>query len=200
MIMAHKVTLDTNLIIDLEEGRGGCDDILRLIDLNNKGNIEIFIPAIMASEKMIFGQKTKKFQDFLFLLRKLGFDRCINDSETYLLKPMAVFDVTFWDWGIFAFDEGLLLEKNIQKILFPNFEFNYQKYCKLNNIEELPVNKKWINKKCDVAMMWAHIYYGNNVFLTRNTKDFCKVNARNKLLTLGAKYIGTPQEFLQNYF
>ena len=46
-----KVTIDTNLIIDVEEKREGYKEIIKIFNLANQNLIEIYFPAPIANEK-----------------------------------------------------------------------------------------------------------------------------------------------------
>ena len=77
----------------------------------------------------------------------------------------------------------------------PQIEFDYRKFGKKRGINPKykPLNKKWLNSKCDVLSLLCHIYYNGDIFVTRDN-NFCKTTKLKELITLGLGYILTPQQ------
>lgn len=188
--MIYRVTIDTNCLIDVEEGREGCQFITRLKELNDAGIIKLRIPAIIASEKRINGKQINHFDEFKEFLQSIGF----GDLE--ILLPQFYWGVTFWGYGIWnSGEKGSILEDKLQNILFPGFIFNYVDYCTANHITDtkFPVEVKWRNKKCDVLMIWSHIYHDGEAFVTRDS-NFHKQEHKEALVALRVGKILLPKD------
>ena len=173
-----KVTLDTNCIIDLEEKRDSFEYLRKLVDLNNKKIISVGIPTISASEKQKGNSYANNYTSFEEKLENVGLQKCEP------LKSMLVWGIGYWGKAIWVDKEDDLYNK-IQSILFPSIQYvdkakNYKKY------------KKWVNQEIDIIMMWTHIYYKRDIFITRDT-NFLK-EKKEKLLELGANKILQSKE------
>ena len=180
--MTERVTIDTNCIIDLEEQRKFAPHVTKLLEMDSAGIIKLMVPAICASERRPDGKRLGNISEFFDRLSQLGF----KNSE--ILKPLAYFDVTFWDWAIYSGPDLEAQEKEIQEILFPAIPFNYQDFCAIEKIppQKTPLARKWINTKCDVLVLWSHIYYGGSIFITSDN-NFHKETKKQRLESLGAK-------------
>jgi hypothetical protein len=189
-----KISLDTNLLIALENNESTANSIKMLNEKHKKKEIIIRITAISASEKQHIDKSySLNFSVFKDRLSKLG----LSDLE--LLKPPGYSDITYYDHCIYPDKATIDLEKNIHNILFPTIEFFYTDYFKKNNSRE--AEKKWKNKKCDVLCLLSHIYYKGNIFITTD-RNFFKKTKKDNLIKLGAKEILTPEELinkLQSY-
>jgi hypothetical protein len=165
-----KITLDHNCIIDLKKCTANGEYIRKLI--NDKNN-EFFIVNIGASEMRSEGVKPERYDLFEQLLIKSGVE---NLSR---IDPIAIYGVTFWDYGIWANDELINLSKNIESVLFGKI-----------NIE----GKEWLNNICDVHTLCSHIIHNNDIFLTSD-KNFTKSTKLPRLIELGAGIIMHPEKF-----
>lgn len=177
------ITLDTNCLIDLEEKREGFLSIEKIINESKQGKLDAAIVAVSAIDKKIHRNKIKKFSEFQNWLATLGL------SHVKILKPIAYTDISYVDWCLVGGGELTELDHKIHDILFPDWPYS------------LPSNKlmsKWINKKADVLIMWAHIWNKRDVFITRD-KNFLKPTKKPKLEKLGAKLILTPENFLTKF-
>lgn len=190
--MSEEVVIDTNLLIDLEERRNGWREVQKLIDLHNLGKIRLNIPAIMASEKFVNGKPVDSFNKFKTLAENLGF------IGIEFLPPMAYFGVTFWDYSLLSGKEMQDLEEEIHRIIFPNNYFSYKDHCLKKGMDQdkKPLDKEWINRKCDIQMIWSVIYHKKKFFLTKNVHDFQKNSLQ--LEKLGSFKIMKLDEFLKN--
>jgi hypothetical protein len=184
-----KVTLDTNSLIDIEERREGYLDILRLKDLNNKQKIELRVVAISASEKMIDDQRIRNYSLFEKYIKEIELD------ELKQLYPFMIWGVTFWGKSINGSSEMTKLEEEIHNILFPKIPYHYKDYCSLHNISypNDHLDKKWLNSRCDSIVLWSHIYYQGDIFVTRD-HNYHKQSKKERLIDLGSKSIVTPKE------
>lgn len=186
-----KVTLDTNCLISVEERDLRTAHIKQLYKYHQLGKIVLQIVGISASEKTIKGTYLQNFSQFQEWIHKLSFD------DVEILKPIAVFDITFWDWGIFADDKMIDLEKRIFSILFPKIPYNLKDYCDQNGvkIDDKKFLAKWKNAKCDVLAYWSHIYHGGGIFVTYDN-NFRKQSKKADLIALGATDILTADEVI----
>ena len=189
-----KITLDTNVIVSLEENRASAPVIKELIELHNKGEVKLGVVAISGSERNREGTYPKNYNEFQNKLENVGLE------NVDILIPMEYWDICFWDHGLWSDDQMEKLEREIHEILFPNIEFDFQKYCEKNSINLNDTNtkqyRKWRNAKCDVQMIWAHIYFKRDVFITEDD-NFRKKSKIEELLRLGAGKILEPQNTLQ---
>src|SRR4051794_13450199 len=115
----QRFTLDTNGVIDVEEGRPNAPHIRMLVEQSRSGSIELAIPAIGASEKQRGGGYASNFIEFQEKLNRAGF------GGVSLLLPMAYLDVCYIDHAIFPTNEDLKLEAAIHAVLFQNIEFEW---------------------------------------------------------------------------
>ena len=156
-----QITLDTNILIDIEEKRIGHENILKLIEFHNNKKIKINIPAIIASEKLLKNKHITNFSQFKRYVESIDF----KDIE--FNKPKCYFDLSFFDYCIFGGEEIDKLDYYIHKILFPNIEPKHKDFCKNRGFDSKILNPKWRNAKIDVLIIWCHIYYKKDVFITR---------------------------------
>jgi hypothetical protein len=89
-----KLALDRNCLIDIEQDRPAAIYVKNLIKHNTDGKAIVSVLGITASELQKDGTYTGNFVGFREWLKSLGADG-LN-----LLRPIAVWDVTFWDWSM----------------------------------------------------------------------------------------------------
>jgi hypothetical protein len=181
-------TLDTNCIIDVEEGRAPAEAIRRLADAHAKGQADVAVGAIMASEKQRMGQ-LENFSQFKGRLSALRL------GHLNILPAMFYWDVTFFDHSFEPDDASIKLEKHIHNILFPALKFLWSEYCEDPEVpvgNQLP-NSRWKNAKCDVQSMWTHIYHERFIFVTSDG-NFHKTSKKVALASLGSGKILFPEE------
>ncbi len=134
-----KVTLDTNCLIDVENWQGGYQDILKLKKLNDTGQIQLALPAMIASEKRVKGVAIKDFNVFMDFLKTFHFD----DLE--LLAQPFYWDISFWGQAMWLGEEEINLDKRLHSILFPNINFDCNSFIEANrdsnDIEKL---RQWV--------------------------------------------------------
>lgn len=175
----YRITLDTNSLIDLEEGHKRAAYLERIIKGWRRGEVEIAVVAISASERLKNGKYASSFEEFQRRLERLG----LHGID--ILKPMVYLDITFWDYCLYSDGTMENLERQINTILFPTIPFHLPKGA------DDRMSRKWLNAKCDVQLMWAHIWYQRDIFVTSD-KNFHKRSKRPRLIKLGAKHIETP--------
>lgn len=180
-----KITLDTNCLFDVEERRQGFENIVKLNELHIHGKIELRIPAISASEKKMNDTRTTQFDQFTNYLSDIGLEK------TELLFPFLIWDITFWGKSVWASEEMVDLEKSIHNVLFSNIP--YSPY----NPDEVEIEskayKKWRNSRCDSIVLWSHIHYAGDIFITSD-QNFHKQSKKEKLIEMGIGSIIKPQD------
>jgi hypothetical protein len=176
-----KLDLDTSNLIHLERERPDAVHVRRLMQLHEDGRVVLRLIAASASEKQPDGSSLSTFQDFAAWVQRLG----LGDLE--ILKPIGVWDITYWDWGVWGDGDGPLarLYEGIGKALFPGTW----------GVD----GEVGRNKICDVLMMWSHIHYGGDAFVTSNTDDFMRPSRREALTALGAGELLTPRDAVARY-
>ena len=181
-------TLDTNCLIDVEEGRPSAPFVRDLASLHGQNGIKVAISAIGASERQRAGGYTQNFSEFQAKLKALGFE------ALELLLPRAYWNVCFLDHCVFA-DENDTLEPEIHKVLFPTIEFMWVNYAKGRGLAVDSPDKNWRNAKCDVSALWCHIKHGGGVFVTSDG-NFHAATKQDKLSALGVGTIAYPIDAL----
>lgn len=185
--MTTNLTFDFNCIISVENNDVFAKDIQRLIDLHEKGFVNISVPAISGNEKSIKGEYPESINHFI--------DRIIRLSKRRIeiLSPMAIWGMCFWDYCIW-YDEAMVnLDNKIHQILFPNIQVAWIDYAEQNNLNPDRLDSRWRNPKCDVISLWCHIYYCRDIFIT-NDANFHKQSKKQQLIALGSKKILRPTE------
>jgi len=188
------LSLDTNCLIDIAEGRPDSVAIRALADAHARGEASVAVVAISASEKQKNGKRLTNFDQFRARLNALAL------GHLEILRPMLYFDVGFWDWAYMVEAEAEILERKIHDVLFPNVEFQWTDFCSARgwNPDAQPVDDKWRNAKCDVQALWSHIHHGRNVFVTSDAK-FHAVTKLPTLISLGAGQILSPQDAFETF-
>ena len=184
------LTFDTNCIVDLEQKNGNAFPALEILrNLHNEGKVNIAVVAISASERVQGGTYASSFVDFKKKLAAAGLER-VN-----ILQPICYWDITFFDWCLYADEQMVELERKIHEILFPEISFNYADFCKRVKLDSNgdTTDPKWRNTKCDVLGMWSHINEGREIFVTSD-RNFRKQTKKPRLIALGAGNISTPQD------
>jgi hypothetical protein len=182
------ITLDHNCLIALENNESDAPFIKELLAMHDNKQVIMRVVGIGASEQLKGRTYATNFAEFKTRIAAIGL------AHLEILRPIAYWGVTFWDWGIYADDHMVQLECNIHKILFPDREFDYTKFCKKKglNLHGTEVDRKWRNAKCDVLTMWSHIYYGGDTFVTGDIPAFLQQTKKTQLIALGAGDILTP--------
>lgn len=186
------VTIDTNILVDLEAGAPRSAPVRRLLEDTQSQRMEVRLPAIIASERQRGGRYLDDFDAFVRRATAMGF------SEKSLVYPIGCWGVTFWERCLWASDESAALERTIHSILFEHRPFE----CPEGLGSDFKVDPPhpdyvaWRNAKCDVMMMWCHIHYGADVFITAD-ENFQKASKKTRLIEIGAKQIIAPKDVAQ---
>jgi hypothetical protein len=169
------VLLDTNCLIDLEDAPDPrAADLARILAAARGGSFEIGVAAISASENPRRGCG-RSFAEFKELLARVGL------VDARVLPPMAYYDVTFWGHSLWVNDEMLRLERRIHSVLAPNLA-----------MDDMRNRRKWLNTKCDVQVVWTHIWHKTDVLVTSD-EGIARKSAT--LATLGAN-VYLPSAFV----
>jgi hypothetical protein len=166
-------TLDHNVIIDLEEKREPNYSALCKI-LNLRFN-QMAITAVSASENPPISN-FRKFKEKIVAIREF-----VNIKDNQILKPMIIYNFTFYDWSIWGNKSMSRLIKDIKKVLFPGMG---PVISDLNN-------RKIRNQFADIMTFWCHIYYRRDTFITTDTNFHKKVK---KLTNIACNYHGKDIE------
>jgi hypothetical protein len=178
-------TLDTNCIYALAKGEPDAVFVRSLAEAHRTGTALV---AISASENHPGGGTLTSFAQFQANIARLG----LGHLEE--LKPLGCWDVTFWDWCLWANDAMTALERQIHATLFPHIEYELADYCRrLGSKPDRPLPRGWRNAKCDVLALWSHIHHGREVFVTGD-ENFHAPTKKPALLALGPGEICRPME------
>ena len=103
--------------------------------------------------------------------------------------------MAFPDWCYPTGGESTAFERKIHKILFPTIDFDNRDYRTrvLNDPTSDTGDPKWRNAKCDVLVLWSHIRFNGDMFVTSD-KNFYKQSKKEQLIALGAGNILRPHE------
>jgi hypothetical protein len=185
-----KITLDHNCLIALENNESQASYIKELLAMQDNNEVATRVVGIGASERLKGGAYAANFNEFKSHLAAIGL------AQLEILQPIMYWGITFWDWGIYADDQMVRLEREIHEVLFPNIEFDYVLFCQRQGFspDSKEVDRKWRNAKCDVLTMWSHIYYSGDIFVTADIPAFLRETKKTQLVALGAGDILTPAE------
>ena len=175
-----KLTLDHNVVIDLANASA---NVTRLRQVLTDDRHQAFVVEIGASEMRQRGIKPDRYDLFAQLLVDAGVGTLSR------LAPMMIWDVTFWDHGLWVDDEMTARAKQIEDILFgesPPIDITCEP-------EGSPKAVSWLNRLCDIQTMWCHLHYANDVFVTSD-RNFSKATKLPCLLAMGAGRICKPEE------
>lgn len=182
-------TLDTNCALAVDEGRTAVPAVMALANAHARGDADVAIVAIMASEKQRSGGYLTDFGEFRQRLGALGL------GHLGLVLPMLYFDVCYFDQALWADEEAEALERRVHEALFPSVAFEFAECCASLGLDPCAARPadvpKWLNAKCDVQAMWSHLRAGRGVFVTSDG-NFHKPGKKAKLIALGAGRVETP--------
>lgn len=182
-------TLDTNCVIDVDEGRPNGAHIRRLANAHADNCAEVAVIAMMASEKQKSGGYLRDFGEFQKRMSLLNLDH-LN-----IALPLCYFDICFFDYSLLADDDLIALDSRIHSILFPNIENDFVEFCRNRELDPdagfVGKAHEWRNAKCDVQAVWSHINRKADVFVTSDRNFFGRNS--EQLILLGAKRILSPK-------
>jgi hypothetical protein len=162
--MPTSFTLDTNCIIDVDQGQSSAADVLRLVKAHSAGEADVALVAVSASERQRGGMYLPNYSDFEKRVLTLGF------SHLTVLLPILYWDIGFWDKGLVSDATMVKREREIHAILFPTIQFDWLAYAEATGATAVTddIAKKWRNAFCDRQMYWAHDHNNRDVFVTRD--------------------------------
>jgi hypothetical protein len=184
-------TLDTNCLIDVDDNRPAATYVKGLIEAADKGFADVAMVASSASERQPGGGRLKTIEQFKSRMHKLGF------GSVKLLKPIARWDLSFWDYEIQPTDAQMLLEELIFETLFPDVPYRWQDYAASHEIESVDEPKafKWRNRLCDAQAFWGHVENKRDVFVTSDARFKKRLSAKGG--PFSADTIATPADAIE---
>ena len=192
------MTLDTNCIIDLEENSPAAPFVRELVTLHDAQKINLRVVAASGSEKKSDWTYATNFAEFEQKVAAVGL------AHIEILRSIHYWGVSFWDWCLWSDEKMKDEERKLHGILFPEtnekkeirIAFEYSDYCKVKKIapNAPSIDPVWRNAKCDVLIMWSHIRFDGDLFVTSDG-NFHKVDKKKQLIDKeGAGDILKPQE------
>jgi len=184
-----KFTLDTNCLIALAKEEPAAGSIRALVHAHCAGSIVLSVVAISASERQKDVLLYSDFSEFENFLAELGL------ATLSIINPMGYYGISFYGHALYCNDKMKSLERGIHSVLFPNYPYEYSENCHNIMPPDIPNRDqlKWRNRKCDVQMLWSHIYHSHDVFVTKDT-NFHNKSRKPILLNLGAGAIEYPED------
>ncbi|WP_299984690.1 hypothetical protein [uncultured Ruegeria sp.] len=159
-----KFTFDTNCLIDVELSRDGSPSILAILAAHREQRCDAAFVAVSASEKQEGDYYLNSYRDFEDRLAKLNF------GDIPHIWGMAYFDISYFDYSLFAGGDMVERERQFHEALFANIDFKSTEYIERlspTSDDELDkYRKKWRNAWCDRQMIWAHEHHKRDVFVT----------------------------------
>ncbi|OEV04002.1 hypothetical protein AN219_37535 [Streptomyces nanshensis] len=182
-------TLDTNCVIALEEGRSDASGVLALLNLHDSGLATVRLAATTGAETQQDGTAPPSFEIFRSRLRVLGL------SHLCILKPIAIFDMAYWDWAVWAEESSVAELRQIHEVLFPSRPFDHDQAVpdSLTGEQKAKAERKWRNYRLDGLGLHTHIRAGADVYVTSD-RNFRKQAKKAPLAQLGAPVILRPDE------
>jgi predicted nucleic acid-binding protein len=179
---APKLVLDTNCLIDLEEGRPDAIHIKALIEASRNGLVQLAVAAISASENQRDGVPIQNYAVFEERLARLD----LRDVQQLL--PLATWDIGYWDHMLWSSVELDAQAQEIRASLFPNDS-------PASSLQDADA-KKWRNRHCDAMLAWCCIYHGWDSLITSD-QNFHK--RQPELGRLGLGSVLTPEQAASRY-
>jgi hypothetical protein len=180
MASRMKLTLDHNVLIDLANGSVNVANLRQVLA---SGTCQAYVVEIGASEMRQKGIRPDRYDLFEELLDQIGLGALPR------LMPIMIWDVTFWDHGLWADAAKAALAAEIEQVLFGGsapLDIQVEP-------DTSPKFSAWLNRVCDIHSMWCHIHYANDVFVTSD-RNFHKLTKLPKLLAMGAGRICRPED------
>ncbi|MBD3359572.1 MAG: hypothetical protein GF365_02595 [Candidatus Buchananbacteria bacterium] len=160
----YSFTLDHNAIIDLEEKRE--QNYLYLSNFLIQNFEQLSITAVSASEN----PPIRNFSDFKNKILSISELKNIKDEQ--ILKPLGIYDFSYYDWCLLGDGPGqpmIKLKEDIISILFPNL-------LPIHNLDY-----KARNNLADVMTFWCHVYHKKKIFVTSDN-NFHKKSEKLKII------------------
>lgn len=173
-------TLDSNCLIDLEEGRSDAVVLEELKELWRSGQIDLAVVSVSASENQPTGTAMQNYGEFEEKLKRVGLD------DARELPPVVYWDFGYWDHCLWASHESNRQISEIRGILFPASQHVPP--------DDPSQNSKWRNQTCDVLIAWAHGFHKADHLVTRDQNYH---RTAQGLAHYGIQSIVAPKEALR---
>ncbi|HZQ37887.1 MAG TPA: hypothetical protein VFD32_18300 [Dehalococcoidia bacterium] len=183
------VTLDTNSLLDLEEGRPAARPLGRLIGLHRAGALQLGVVVLSASERQSDGVYAADLADFRERMRMLD----LGDARP--LRPLFRWGLSFPDWAQWPTPAAERLERRIHRALFPNSPFRWGDCADAAepNADREVLYARWRNARLTVLSLWAHIEHGGGIYVSRD-ETVWRNDAPARLRALGVGAVMTPRD------
>lgn len=184
-----RFTLDTNCLIDVDDGRLAKGDVLAIIEAARRGEADVAMLASSASERQPGGGHLDNFGDFQKRMIDLGL------SDIALLRPLGKLGVCYWGFSIYGDEKTVAREQLIFETLFPTIPYKWTDYAAANGLDQEALTSrgawKWRNALCDAQAFWCHENDERDVFVTSDANFARRLAAASAFST--AK-VNTPAE------
>ncbi|HEY7295006.1 MAG TPA: hypothetical protein VH916_08175 [Dehalococcoidia bacterium] len=183
------VTIDTNGLIDLEQGRPAPRHLGRLIALHRAGVIRLSVVVIGASERQpdgIYAPDLAAFRERMLMLD-------LGDARP--LRPLFRWGLSFADWAQWPTASAERLERRIHRALFPGSPFRWSDCAAAAGpgADRDVLYARWCSARLIVLSVWAHIEHGGGIYVTRD-ELFWRNDVPARLRALGAGMVLTPRD------
>jgi len=168
------LTLDTNCIVSLDEGREpDATCIRRLIALNDQGKTKLMLPSSSASERQRDLTYLTNFDQFAARIEALGL------GHLQRLLPPLTLHVSYLDNAVLADDDDVGLLDRINQALFPGQPLELSQILDglTDEADRRKAEGRWRNRLMDVHALWCHISCGGDIFVTTDRNFFKRLNA-----------------------
>ena len=163
-----KFTLDTNCLIDVEDGRPAAEYVKRILSAAQDGIVDVAMVASSASERQKDNSFLTSLKHFEHRRKALGFD------HLPMIHPLLRWDIGFWDQGLYASATSEVRENLIYRTLFPNSPIEWPDYAGQHaiQIEDLDSReyRRWRNQILDAQAFWAHDFNDRDAFVTSDKR------------------------------
>lgn len=164
----QKFTLDTNCLIDVEDGRPAAIYVKQILRAALDGIADVAMVASSASERQKDNSFLTRFEYFEHRRKVLGFD------HVPIIHPLLRWDIGFWDQGLYASATSEARENLIYRILFPNSPIEWPDYAAQQAVQIEDLNsrayRRWRNQILDAQAYWAHDFNDRDVFVTSDKR------------------------------
>ena|GEM_PF-1469169 len=183
------VTLDTNSLLDLEEGRPAARPLGRLIGLQCAGALRLGVVVLGASERQPDGVYAADLPTFRERMTMLD----LGDARS--LRPLFRWGLSFAEWAQWPTPLAERLERRVHRALFPDSPFRWSDCADAAGpgADRDVLYARWRNARLTVLSVWAHIEHAGDIYVTRD-EIFWQNDAAARLRALGAGTILTPRD------
>lgn len=145
------------------------------MDEHAAGVAKVGLAATTAAERQRDGKYLPNFGVFQARLKAAGLD------HLELLKPVAVFDLTYFDWCVFAGDDDDAELRRIRDVLFSSpYDYDQAVPSDIDAADREKAEHKWRNRRLDGLGLHCHIRSGGDAYVTSD-ENFVKATKRPPL-------------------